>query len=136
MDEMKEKVKLLGIESAVFFLGQKEDANKYYNTFDLFLFPSLYEGLGMVVVEAQYNGLPCVVSTEVPEIAKITDRIKQLLLEISLNEWTTEIKHFINTPQGRNDCVVTNDNYDITKEAVKLEEKYIEFLQSVRLSNE
>ncbi|MBR6253314.1 MAG: glycosyltransferase family 1 protein [Clostridia bacterium] len=127
MDEMKAKTKAFNIENAVFFLGQKEDAHKYYNAFDIFLFPSLYEGLGMVAVEAQYNGLPCVASNEVPEIAKITDTFKTIALQSDVETWKNEIKQSVKEKIDRNNIEVIDDKYDITKQSYKLEEQYIVF---------
>ena len=73
--EIKQKVETLGISDSVKFLGQRDDVNELYNAMDLFLFPSLYEGLGMVLIEAQANGLPCIASTEVPKNARVSKKI-------------------------------------------------------------
>lgn len=56
----------LGISDSVIFYGQSDRTADMYNAMDVFLFPSLYEGLGMVLIEAQANGLPCVVSSTIP----------------------------------------------------------------------
>lgn len=124
--EMKEKVKSYGLENAILFTGQKEDAYNYYNAFDLFIFPSLYEGLGMVAVEAQYNGLTCIASTEVPEIAKICDNIKFIKLEDGIETWKNEILKENIVGKDRDNVNIKTDIYDITKEAEKIEKKYLE----------
>ena len=64
-EEIEEKVKNLGLEKDVFFLGQRRDTNKLYSVFDVFCLPSLYEGLPVVGVEAQANGVPCVFSDRI-----------------------------------------------------------------------
>ncbi len=64
-EEIQNKSKQLGIYDKIFFLGARNDAYKYYSAFDAFLLPSLYEGLGIVLVEAQCNGLPCLISKDV-----------------------------------------------------------------------
>ena len=125
-DEIKEKVKLLNLENAVLFLGQKEDANKYYQAMDLFLFPSLYEGLGMVAIEAQTAGLPCIVSTEVPKIAKVSDKIYFIGLEEPIGEWTKTINDFISDDRTINLKEIQEAGYDIVTEVKKLEQKYID----------
>lgn len=71
--KIKEKVKTLGLEEKVLFLGRKNDAYRYYQAMDLFLLPSRYEGLPVVGVEAQACGLPCVFSDCVTEEAKLLD---------------------------------------------------------------
>ena len=70
MNEMKDKVNNLGLSESVKFLGQRNDVNELYQAFDVFLLPSLYEGLGMVLIEAQCASLPCVASTEVQRLQK------------------------------------------------------------------
>ena len=58
-EEIKNKVRELGLNDSVRFLGQRNDANELYQVFDVFLLPSLYEGLPVVGVEAQASGLLC-----------------------------------------------------------------------------
>ena len=118
-EEMKEKVDSLGISDSVKFLGQREDVSELYNAMDLFLFPSLYEGLGMVLIEAQANGLPCIASTEVPKIVDISNNVQFYNLNDSIDIWLKnyDIKRF---KFIRKNCI-----YDIKKEAEKLEKKYI-----------
>lgn len=124
-DEMKQKVKDLGIEDAVMFLGQKNDANKYYQAMDLFLFPSLYEGLGMVFVEAQSAALPSIASTEVPVIAKVSDRAYFIGLDQPISIWTDKIKEVIKQERKVDTKRIKTAGYDIVTEAKKLEQKYI-----------
>ena len=131
-DEMKQKVKDLGIEDAVMFLGQKTDANKYYQAMDLFLFPSLYEGLGMVFVEAQSAALPSVASTEVPVIAQVSDRAYFIGLNQPIKVWTDKIKEVINQDRKVDIKKIKNAGYDIVTEAKKLEQKYISLFKKVK----
>nr|WP_256368303.1 glycosyltransferase family 1 protein [Adlercreutzia sp. ZJ473] len=58
-----------GVEGSVLFLGARSDVSRLYQAMDVFLFPSLNEGLGISLVEAQASGLPCVYSRAVPEDA-------------------------------------------------------------------
>lgn len=126
MEEMKEKVKELKLTKNVKFLGQRNDVNELYQAFDTFFFPSLYEGLGMVVIEAQTSGLPCVASTEVPSIAKVTDNLEFLELEDTVNTWKNTILEKVDTK--RKSCIteVKKSGYDIKTEVKKLEKKYLE----------
>ena len=125
-NEMKEKVKSYGINDKVIFCGQREDAHDYYQAMDLFLFPSLYEGLGMVVIEAQCSGLPCVVSTEVPKIAKLLDNVYFVELTDPTKNWVEKIQTAINN-SNRKDYTkeISEKGYDINKEAKKLENYYL-----------
>ena len=72
-DDIKEKVKMLGLTDCVKFLGQRSDANELYQAFDMFLLPSLYEGLPVVGVEAQAAGLLCVLSDDMTKETKVLD---------------------------------------------------------------
>lgn len=127
MDEIKDKVNALGLSDAVKFLGQRNDVNELYQAMDIFLFPSLYEGLGMVVIEAQTAGLPCVCSTEVPEVAKVTDLVDFIDLSKSTNEWSNKLEN--NLIKDRNNYInsVKNSGYDIKIEVEKLEKVYSRF---------
>lgn len=124
-DEIRKKVKKLGIDEAVMFLGQKTDANKYYQAMDLFLFPSLYEGLGMVFVEAQSSALPSIASTEVPVIAKVSDRAYFIGLDQPIKIWTDKIKKVINQERKVDIKRIKDSGYDIVTEAKKLEKQYL-----------
>lgn len=127
MDEIKNKVKKLKLEDCVNFLGQRSDVNKLYQAFDAFLLPSLYEGLGMVLIEAECAGLPCYASTEVPEIAKVVDSLKFISLNEQSNVWSDSILNDIKKYK-RKDCQkeVKVAGYDIKTEVVNLENRYIE----------
>ena len=76
-----------GINERVLFLGNKSDVGDMYNMFDIFLFPSIYEGLGMVLVEAQANGLPIVASSVVPAIVKMNPNVVFKKLSDDTRSW-------------------------------------------------
>lgn len=130
VDEMKTKVENLGLEDCVKFIGQRADVPRLYQAFDYFLFPSLYEGLGMVAIEAQCSGLPCLCSTEVPVIAKATNNINFLNLDEDLLKWRDEIldssKDYVRTDCSKE---VSKYGYNIKEEAKKLENKYIDYVK-------
>lgn len=118
------KVKNLGIEKAVIFLGVRNDVADLYNVMDVFVFPSFYEGLGMVVIEAQVNGLSVVTSDGVSEETVVTDNIKFLSLQKVRDEWldviiNAERKEIENNKDG------LFKNFDIKNESKKLESLYI-----------
>lgn len=128
MDEIKEKVNTLELNDSVRFLGQRSDANELCQAFDIFLLPSLYEGLGMVLIEAQCAGLPCIASTEVPEVARVSNNIRFLNLSENNIKWSNSILDTV-TDYKRFDCSdeVRSFNYDIKNEAKELVDIYIEF---------
>lgn len=124
-DMITEKVKQLGLSDCVLFLGQRNDTNKLYQAMDVFVLPSLYEGLGMVLIEAQCSGLPCVASTEVPRVAKITENVEFIGLSEDIDIWAKTI--IDNSKKNRKDNYksIINSGYDITKKVKKLEYKYL-----------
>ena len=63
----------LGIEDRIQFLGPRDDTYRLYQGMDYFIFPSLFEGLGMALIEAQVSGLHCLASTEVPSETRLSE---------------------------------------------------------------
>ena len=127
---IKEKTIELNIQDKVIFLGKRNDVEELYQAMDVFVFPSLYEGLGTVLIEAQYSGLPCVVSNKIPNETQITDTIKYLQLE-KTSEWKENILYFINNKKVKRENNVLKDvakQFDIKIAAKELEKKYIELL--------
>ena len=124
-EEIKDKVNNLGLKESVMFLGQRNDVNELYQAMDAFLFPSLYEGLGMVLIEAQCSGLPCICSSEVPKVAKVTKNLDFLDLNFLPKFWAGEIFRSSKSFE-RFDCsiYVKQSGFDIEKETKSLEKKY------------
>lgn len=61
--------------------------NRILQAMDVFLFPSLYEGLGIAALEAQATGLPCIISDSVPSECRVTDLAESLDLNLPIDEW-------------------------------------------------
>ena len=93
LDEMKEDA----TTSKIKFLGNRTDVPEILCASDIFLFPSLYEGLGIVAVEAQTNGMYCLASENVPKSANLgTGRFGQLSLKESNELWEDRIETILN----------------------------------------
>lgn len=122
--EIREKVKVLGLEECVKFLGQRNDVNELYQAIDIIAFPSLYEGLGMVLIEAQVSGMYCIASTQVPDNAKISNQLDF----ISLNEPESWINAILNKQNQMSRINLIEEarkcGYDIKIETKKLEKIY------------
>ncbi len=123
--EIENKVKELGLVDSVKFLGQRGDVHEWYQAFDVFLFPSIYEGLGMVAIEAQCAGCYCLASTEVPSVAKVTNNIEFLDLNQNPQEWCEYIKFNLALTK-RNGVFkeLIDGGYNIEAEVSNLEQKY------------
>lgn len=129
--QIEKKVEELNISDKVRFLGLRKDINEIYQAMDLFLFPTLYEGLGMVLIEAQCSGLPCISSNEVPNNVKITNDVAFIDLNKENSIWVDEIIKFKNSNKKRvsYDKEISNSGYDISVESKKLQSKYEELLK-------
>lgn len=94
--QIKEKVALYGLEEKVIFWGVTDNVANLMQAMDSFVFPSKFEGLGMVAIEAQCAGLPTIVSDVLPKEVEITDCLKKVNLSKSAKEWASEILNFSN----------------------------------------
>jgi glycosyltransferase involved in cell wall biosynthesis len=88
---VERKVNSLGLSSNVIFLGVRSDISNLLQSLDLFLFPSLFEGLPVVLVEAQAAGLNCIVSDTITVESNITGRIDFISLKMSPKYWANKI---------------------------------------------
>lgn len=120
----------LGISDAVIMVGSKTNTEDYYQAMDVFVFPSLWEGLGIVAIEAQANGLTCLVSENVPKEAILTENTKALSLQ-SKDAWMNELKK---VPVGERMQTKNNSiqQYDICTIADWLQQFYWEQHEKVR----
>ncbi|MEH7085347.1 glycosyltransferase family 1 protein [Neobacillus drentensis] len=91
VDEIKAKVKKLGLASAVKFLGLRDDIPELLQAMDVFVFPSLFEGFPVTLVEAQASGLPCVISNTITNEVDITKNISYVSLSEEANIWADQI---------------------------------------------
>lgn len=126
MEDIKNKVKELNLEDSVKFLGQRNDANELYQAFDVFLLPSLYEGLPVVGVEAQAAGLLCYLSDDMTKETKVLDITKFMSLNNTPEEWANnildDVKKYKRIDTSKE---MTAKNFNIKEEAKKLEEYYL-----------
>lgn len=111
---MEEKVRTLGLESAVHFLGFREDFYALLQAFDLFLMPSLYEGLPISAVEAQTAGLPCLLADTITEETAVTDLTEFLSLNDSAALWAQKIQKMLAKSVSREQYaqIVRDAGYD------------------------
>lgn len=115
----------LGLAHAVKFLGFREDIPEFLQAIDSFVFPSLFEGLGIALIEAQAAGLPCFASeNSVPHEAKVTDLLRFINLNKSADVWADTILSFKATRKNTYDEIV-NANYDIRTEAKEVENFFL-----------
>lgn len=121
-----EKIKYLGLQDYVIFTGQTTNVSDYYNAMDIFVLPSLYEGLPVVGIEAQANGLLCEFSTDMTKETKVLNTTKFISLKETPENWAnTILEDYKNFKRLDSFDEMTKKNFNIKEEAKKLEEYYI-----------
>lgn len=131
-NQIKAKVKELGLEEAVLFLGVREDVDRVVQAFDLFLLPSLFEGLPVTMVEAQAAGLPCVISDKVPIQCDITGNVQVVALDDAPEKWADKICDILENFEKRDTYEkIVEAGFDIKENAKWLKEFYVEALERV-----
>lgn len=122
-ENIRNKVKALGLEDKVTFTGVRMDVNELFQAMDVFVFPSRFEGLGMVLIEAQTAGLKCLTSKDkVPYEVNVTGRVEFEVLDDNPGEWAYHIDRIQKQPCDRKSCLnlVVAAGYDISLEAEKV----------------
>lgn len=128
LDRWKDLTKRLGIEDRVIFEGFKTNIDEYMQAFDLFCFPSQSEGLGMVAIEAQASGLPCMISSEVPKEVELAESIERIgITHEEMTLWSSTILSHSwerDTDRGTSSLkareAIKAGGYDVTTEVLKL----------------
>lgn len=135
-NQIKEKVRNLGLEDTVQFLGVREDVDRIVQTFDVFLLPSLFEGLPVTMVEAQAAGLPCVISDKVPIQCDLTGNVWVVPLEESPEKWADVVLDKANNFKKRDTYQqIADAGFDIKSQAKWLEEFYVKVLEESNREN-
>ena len=129
---LKRIVEEKSLNDYVCFLGIRKDVDRILSGLDLFILPSLYEGLPVVLVEAQAAGLNCIVSNNVTKEVAVTNSIFYLPLDEKYIDWKNKINEFM--IKGTNDRVCSNismkkGKYDIKYQAMLLYELYINIIE-------
>lgn len=125
-EKIRQKVSSLGLEEKVRFLGLRDDVNDILLASDIFLFPSLYEGLPVTLVEAQSSGIKCIISDSIPSDCRITENVEVISLEKSADFWADEVLKY-SDGYDRKDTFgqISAAKFDIKENAEWLEEFYL-----------
>lgn len=130
------RAKELGVMDRIIYLGRREDIQQFYNAMDIFVLPSLYEGLPVVGLEAQCCGLPIFFSTEVTREASAWEDLGFFIgLDEPVSEWADKIlnvvkkNQFIRKSRTRD---VENEGFDSAYEALRMQKYYLQSISKCK----
>ena len=126
LDALKQYVQELGIANHVLFMGRKNNVSAYYSAFDVFFLPSLWEGAPLCAIEAQANGLPCVLSDVITREVEVCEGVLFISLEAPLSTW---VEALLDIYMNRNISTkaiqtLTEVGYDYKSSVKTLEQLY------------
>jgi len=130
MSDIQTMVEKNNLQNKVVFTGSRNDVHDILNAFDVFLFPSLFEGLSVVAIEAQANGLPMVISDTISDETIITDTVIKVELVDDAYVWKETIYKALEFGRNNTSEKLKKAGYDIISEAGKLEERYVNGLKN------
>lgn len=125
-EEVEKKVNDLNLNKKVLFLGQRNDVPELMQALDVFVLPSLYEGLPLVGIEAQTSGLPCIFSDTITKELQIIDKTDFISLEAPLCNWAEEIIKYKDAHRKNEWDAIKEAGYEIKSSCKHLLEIYKE----------
>ncbi|NPC94241.1 glycosyltransferase family 1 protein [Bacillus sp. WMMC1349] len=122
--QIEEKARNLGLTNEIIFLGVVEDIPALMQAFDVFVMPSLFEGLPLVLVEAQASGLPCVISDRITQETDLgLGLVSRISLEAGVERWVEEMNHASDQERpawSKIQATLTNRGYDAKTNLTRL----------------
>lgn len=117
----------LGLKDRVLFLGLRSDIPELLQAMDAFVFPSIFEGLPVTIIEAQASGLLCIVSSNITSEVSVTDLVEYISLEKTVDEWADRVLSFKKGHVRRNTSEeIRSAGYDVKETAKWLEDFYLD----------
>lgn len=129
--EIESKVKRYGIQNSVKFWGNRSDVKDLMQVFDVFVFPSLYEGLPVSLVEAQAAGLPCIVSANIAPETKIIEDYIPISITQPAECWIPVIEKYLDFERKDTSDIMKKTGFDIVSCAESLSNFYLERITSI-----
>ena len=126
-EKIKNKVEEKNLSDCVHFLGNSKDMNRIYQAMDVFVFPSLFEGLGIVAIEAQAAGVPIVCSEGLPPETDITPIYRKLLLSDGAETWADAALEMAQSPNAHTNMqqYIIDAGFDMNATAKSMEQYYL-----------
>jgi len=121
--QLTDKIEQLNLQKDILLLGDRADVCRYYNAFNVFVLPSLYEGLPIVMVEAQVSGLPCLVSDTITSESDISGNVTFLPVN-DVDKWSEAVSEKLSNLDSNRELYgdkLKDSDFDIKHEALRLE---------------
>ena len=130
-DEIKKYVLESGLQENVRFLENRSDVNELYQVMDVFVLPSLFEGVPMVGLEAQFSDLPCFFSDRVPTEVQFNEEVHFISLNSSADQWAEAILKTKGRKRTYNRTNILNSRFDIKVAYKILERQYKQLWENI-----
>lgn len=131
LEPMKKKAKKLGIYENTIFYGASSEMSKMWQAMDVFLMPSLHEGLPVAGIEAQASGLPCVFADTITREVDVTKKSKFLSLNESIDTWAEIVLSYRDYERKSGKDALLKAGYDIQQTADKVMGLYLGVAESI-----
>jgi glycosyltransferase involved in cell wall biosynthesis len=125
LDIIQNKVKALGLDGNVVFLGSRRDVHELMQAMDIFVMPSKYEGIPVVSIEAQASGLPCFFSDLISDKVSISNCCHFIGIDKKPKEWASKINSKKSVAREDQSVAIKNRGYDILSESCSLQKFYL-----------
>lgn len=114
-NEIRDKIERLELDKFVTIIAPVANINEYYMAMDVFVFPSFFEGMPNVIIEAQATGLPCVLSDAITKEANISERLTYISLKTDCMQWADCCIKKIESGREYSKEAFVRKRYDISK---------------------
>lgn len=123
---VEEKAKKLNLYDNIIFAGIRSDIPDLLQAMDVFLFPSIYEGLPVTLIEAQASGIKCFISDTITQEVKITEEVEFISLKKPSDYWAKIILEYYKGYSRKNTfSLICKSGYDVEENAKWLENFYL-----------
>ncbi|MBE7064714.1 MAG: glycosyltransferase family 1 protein [Ruminococcaceae bacterium] len=126
--KIRSRVDRLGISDRVQFLGVRSDVDKLYQVMDVFVLPSLFEGIPVVGIEAQFSDLSCFFSSRVPKEVAFSKKCTFIRDDLPAKDWAEQIMKKSGVQRGKEEYITSK--YRIENAAPQFEQYYFNLLRA------
>ena len=131
--QIRDQVSALGLEDSVVFLGSRSDVGDILTAMDAFVFPSLYEGFGTVMIEAQCSALPMLASDTIPSETKLCDCVEFASIKEDPAVWADKLLRMVKTIERKdNSALIQAEGYDIRQSYTWMQQFYLSKIENLR----